>query len=248
MRRIALLVLVACLCAGGLLAQGPPNFKSQEEMDAFMKVQQAVDAQQRADLARAFLASFPDSEVASMASYMAMLSYQQMNDYENMLLFGDMVLEANPAPGMMAGTLISLATAIPARTGEFDLDKEEKLVKAEDYAKKAMGLIPQLPKMDPNMTDDEWLATKMDFMSQCHEALGGVHAKRKQYPEAESSYRKALEMTDSPIPFTLYQMATVLSEQGKNDEAKAFARQCVAGGGVRSADGNDLCTYLISKL
>ena len=247
MKRCVTLALAACLGLGGLLGQGP-QWKSQEEIDAFMKVQGATGLQERADAAREFMASFPKSEAVGLAAYMAMLSYQQLNDFENMLLYGDMVLANNPEPGMMAGTLISLATAIPTRTREFDLDKEEKLSKAEDYAKKAMGLIPQLGKMDPNMSDDEWLATKMDFMSQCHEALGGVFAKREQYDQAEASLRKAVEMAHQPVPFTLFSLADVLSKQGKKEEAAAFADQCVAGGGVQAADGTDLCARLKAQL
>ena len=41
MKRFLTLALAACLCAAGLLAQ-QPNFKSQEEFDAFVAVQNAA--------------------------------------------------------------------------------------------------------------------------------------------------------------------------------------------------------------
>ncbi len=243
MQRFMTLALAACLCAAGLLAQ-QPNFKSQEEIDAFIAVQNAATVQDRASAGAAFMATYPDSEAAGLAAYMTMLSYQQMNDFENMLLYGDMVLANNPAPGVEAGTLISLAGAIPTRTREFDLDKEEKLAKAEDYAKKAMGLIPTLTKMDPNMTDDEWLATRKEFMSQCHEALGSVAMKREDFPGAEGSFRKSLEMSANPVPFTVYNLALSLSKQGKNEEASQEADRCSALGGFQGGAGNDLCAEL----
>ena len=243
MRRFLTLALAACLCAAGLLAQ-QPNFKSQEEIEAFIAVQNAATVQDRASAAAAFLASYPDSEAAGLAAYMAMLSYQQLNDFENMLLYGDMVLTNNPAPGVEAGTLISLAGAIPTRTREFDLDKEEKLAKAEDYAKKAMGLIPTLAKMDPNMTDDEWLATRKEFMSQCHEALGSVAMKREDFTAAEGSFRQSLEMSANPVPFTVYNLAVALSKQGKNEEASQEADRCSAMGGFLDGAGSDLCAEL----
>ena len=249
MKQFLTLALAACVWAACLLAQGqPPNFKSQEEIDAFVKVQNAPSAQDRAAAGAEFLAAYPDSEAAGRAKYMTMLSYQQMNDFESMLLYGDMVLASNPAPGVMAGTLISLAVAIPTRTREFDLDKEEKLSKAEDYAKKAMGLIPTLAKMDPNMTDDDWLATKMEFMSQCHEAIGSVASQRENYTLAEESFRKSLEMAAQPVPFTMYNLALVLSRQDKKEEAAKFADQCIAAGGVQAADGSDLCAGIKSNL
>ena len=243
MNRMLKLALAASLCAAGLLAQ-QPNFKSQEEVDAFIAVQSAASVQDRANAGVAFIATYPKSEAVGLAAYMTMLSYQQLNDFESMLLYGDMVLEHNPAPGVMAGTLISLAGAIPTRTREFDLDKEEKLAKAEDYAKRAMGLIPTLAKMDPNMSDDEWLVTRKEFMSQCHEALGGVALKREDFSAAEASFRQSLALSAQPLPFTLYNLAMVLSKQGKNDEAAAEAQKCSDAGGFQGGAGNDLCAEL----
>ncbi len=246
MKRILTLVLAGLACTVGLWSQGP-QFKSQEEQDAFMRLQTATTAQERASAGADFIAQYPKSEAVALAIYMAMLSYQQLNDFENMLLYGEMLLETDPIPGMKVGTLISLANAIPSRTGEFDLDKEEKLGRAADYAKEAMALIPQLAKLDPTMSDDEWLATKMEFMSQCHEAVGQVHMKREEFEAAEGSMRKALEMAPNPVPFTYYNLATVLSKLGKKDEAAAMADKCTEGGGVLSG-GSDLCAAFKDSL
>ncbi len=247
MKQVLTSILAALVCAAGLLAQ-MPQFKSQEEVDAFMAVQNATTVQERASAGADFIAKFPNSEAVTLASYLAMLSYQQLNDFENMLLYGELLLEGDPAPGMKAGALISLANAIPSRTGEFDLDKEEKLGKAADYAKEAMAVIPQLAKMDPNMSDDDWLATKMEFMSQCHEALGQVHLKREDFESAVESLRKALEMAPNPVPFTYYNLATALSKLGKNEEAAAMADKCMEGGGVQAGDGRDLCAAIKNSL
>ena len=247
MKQILTLILTGLVCLASLVAQ-MPQFKSQAEIDAFMSVQSAATAQERASAGADFIAKYPKSEAVGLASYMTMLSYQQLNDFDNMLLYGGMVLDANPAPGMKVGTLISLANAIPLRTREFDLDKEEKLSRAEDYAKEAMTLIPTIVKMDPNMSDDEWLATKMDFMSQCHEAIGGVNLKRENYAEAETSLRKALEMSPNPTTFTMFNLATALSKQGKKQEAAEMADRCTAGGGAMSGIGTDLCAELKNTL
>lgn len=244
MKRIATLVLAA---ATALTAQ-MPQFKSQEEVDAFMALQSAATADARAEAGSSFISQFPKSDALSLAAYLVMLSHQQMNDFENMLLYGEMVLDHDPAPSVKVGTLISLANAIPTRTREFDLDKEEKLAKAEDYAKQAMGLIPTIGKMDPNMSDDEWLQTKMEFMSQCHEAVGSVQIKREDYEAAEASMRKALDMTPSPQPFTMYQLAITLSKLGRNDEAANLADRCTSGGGFPAPGPEDLCAKLKAEM
>ena len=247
MGRFMTVALATLVCVTGLYAQ-MPQFKSQEAFDAFMLVQGAVTPEQRAGAGVDFIAQFPKSEAVGLASYMVMLSYQQMNDFDNMLLYGEMVLDSNPAPGVRTGTLISLANAIPTRTREFDLDKEEKLNKAEDFAKQAMNLIPTIPKMDPNLTDDQWLETKMDFMSQCHEAIGSVMIKRRDYPAAEVSMRRALELSPNPAPYTMYQLSTSLSKQGKNEEAAELADRCTDGGGFPASGASDLCAELKRSL
>lgn len=247
MKQILSLILAGLVCTAGLFGQ-MPEFKSQEEIDAFMKIQSGASVEEGASAGADFIAKFPQSDAVALASYMTMLFYQQLNNFDSMLLYGGIVLDSNPAPGVKAGTLISLANAIPTRTREFDLDKEEKLGKAEDYAKEAMALIPTLTKLDPNMTDDDWLSTKMEFMSQCHEAIGAVHLKRQNFPEAETSLRKALEMAPTPVPFTMYNLATALSKQGKNDEASELADRCTAGGGVPTSTGADLCADLKNSL
>ena len=245
MRR--LMAFATLVCVAGLYAQ-MPQFKSQEEIDAFILVQSAPSEDQRASAGADFIAKFPKSEAVGLASYMTMLAYQQLNDFDNMLLYGELVLSTDPVPNVKVGTLISLASAIPARTREFDLDKDEKLNKAEDFAKQAMNLIPTIQKMDPNMDDDAWLSTKMEFMSQCHEAVGSVMLKRQDYPAAEASMRKALDLTPDPQPFTLYQMATALNKQGKNEEAGGLLDRCTAGGGFPAPGPSDLCAQLKRSL
>jgi hypothetical protein len=90
MRRFMTVALATLVCVTGLYAQ-MPQFKSQEEIDAFMLVQGAVTPEQRAGAGVDFIAQFPKSEAVGLASYMVMLSYQQMNDFDNMLLYGEMV-------------------------------------------------------------------------------------------------------------------------------------------------------------
>ena len=245
MRR--LMALATLVCVAGLYAQ-MPQFKSQEEIDAFILVQSAATEDQRASAGVDFIAKFPKSEAVGLASYMTMLAYQQLNDFDNMLLYGELVLDSDPVPNVRVGTLISLASAIPARTREFDLDKDEKLNKAEDFAKQAMNLIPTIQKMDPNMLDDEWLATKMEFMSQCHEAIGSVMLKRQDYAAAEASMRKAMDLTPSPQPFTLYQLATALNKQGKNEEVGELLDRCTAAGGFPAPGPSDMCAQLKRSL
>ena len=242
MKRLFPLAALLAVLAPSLAAQ--PQFKTQEEFDGFVAIQNATSLDERIEAGTAFMADFPDSDAKGLAAYMLMLSYQGKNDFENMLIYGDETLASTADPGVTVGVLVSLSTAIPNRTREFDLDKEEKLSKAEDYAKRAITMIPMLQKVDPNLSDDDWLMTKKNFMSQCHESIGLVAVKREDFPAAEESLRKSLDLSTEPLPSTLYNLGIALQRQGKKDEAINIADRCMAAGGYKLPNGADLCSKL----
>lgn len=196
--------------------QAGPQPKSQEELDALMAVQNAAGPEDRAAAADKLLKDFPETEFTEFANYMQMLAYMEMNDFDNMVIFGERTLEINPEN---VGVLLQLASTIPTRVGTFDLDKEEKLGKAEDFANKAMTLVPNLAKMDPAMTDDQWLLVKKDFMGQANEALGLVAAKRDDHAKAVEFLTKSLTLASQQSSQTFYFLAESYQKQGKKDEA-----------------------------
>jgi tetratricopeptide (TPR) repeat protein len=222
-----------------------PQPKSQEELDAIMAVQNSQDPDGRIQAADDLLKKFADTEFKAWALQMQMLSYQQKNDFDNMLVYGERALEADPENAIV---MIQLAYAIPSRTREFDLDKDEKLAKAEDLAKRAMAIVPVMPKHNPQIPDEEWLLVKKDFMSQAHESLGMVSLLRKDYPGAEGSLRKALEMAVEQQPQSFYQLANALKEQGKYDEALTTVDQAIAKGGVPTSGGGDAAQNLKKQI
>ena len=67
------------------------------------------------------------------------------------IIYYQQALEANPKD---YNAMLMLAAETARTTREFDLDKEEKLAKAEKYAKDGMALIPSAAKPNPQFTDD----------------------------------------------------------------------------------------------
>ena len=245
MHRLFLILSLVAAFTVSATAQDQPQPKSQEEVDAIMAVQDAQDPTLRIAAAEKLLKDFKDTEFKEFANYMMMLSYQQLNDFENMLIFGDETLKHNADN---VGVLLQLSFAIPTRTREFDLDKEEKLSKAEDYAKRAMTLIPNLPKMDPNLPDEEWLLTKKDFMSQANESLGLIALKRENYDAAIESLTKALELAEQQTGTTLYHLATAYHKSGNKDMALETVDKSIAAGGMQMTDGKDAAQDLKSEI
>ena len=241
-KRILGAVIVLALCAPIFAQQ--PQAKSRKEFDAVMEIQSATDPDARIGAIHTLLTDFKDTEFKEFANLMMMFSYQEKNEFEMMLLYGERTLELNPNN---VDTLVSLSYAIPARTGQFDLDKDEKLAKSEDFAKRALLAIPTQENPNPDVTDDEWLIAKKDLMSQAHDALGLVALKRKDYQAAEKSLRQSLQVASTQSASTFYHLGTVLKEQGKDDEALEMADKSIAAGGVM-AGGRDLAKVLKAQI
>jgi tetratricopeptide (TPR) repeat protein len=236
-------VAVVCLVLGAALPGQQP--KSQKEVDALMAMQAAQTPDERIQAAEKLLTDFKDTEFKETANFMIMLAYQQKNDFENMLLYGERTLGINADN---VGTLISLANAIPMRTREFDLDKDEKLAKAEDFAKRALVLIPNLAKPNPDMLDDQWLMAKKDFMASAYESLGLVAMKRRSFPAAEEHFRKSLEVSAEQTAAGFYYLGQSLKEQGKADEAINALDQAIAHGDFKLGDGRPAAATMKAEI
>ena len=244
MKRLLTLVAVVLACVGLAPAQGPQP-KSQKELDAILAVESAADPNARAAAAQKLLTDFKNTEFKEYANYMLMVSYQQLDDFENMMVYGERTLEINPSN---PGVLLQLAYAIPNRTREFDLDKEEKLTKAEDFASRALTLIPNMDKVNPDMSDEEWLVTKKDFMAQANESLGVIEAKRANYDEAAAFLTKAIELQPEPNSMTHYHLADAYKNAGKKAEALGAINQSITLGGVPLGGGGDAATNLKQQI
>lgn len=242
MKRFAFFATLCLLVALPLLGQQP---KSQEELDALLAMQKAPTPDAKIEAAKNFLTDFKDTDFKEFANYILMLAYQQKNDFENMLLYGERTLSINPDN---VGTLISLANAIPMRTREYDLDKDEKLAKAEDFAKRSLALIPNLAKPNPDMPDDQWLLAKKDFMASAHESIGLVAMKRENYGVAEENFRKSLDVSAEQTAATFFYLGQALKEQGKNEEAISALDQSIERGDFKMGDGRPAAATLKAEL
>ena len=244
-------LMVVLALALPALAQEPaaapsgPSVKSQEEANAVTMCQQAPDADLRIESCNKLLTDFQDTEFKELANYLLMLSHQQKNDFDNMLIYGERTLEQNPEN---VGTLISLSYVIPLRTREHDLDKQEKLAKAEDYAKRGLALVPALAKLNPQITDEDWLIMKKDFMAQLHESTGIIASKRQGYPKAEESYRKMLQVANKQTGTMFYRLAEALKQQEKYEEAMNMLDQSIARGGHKMAGGRDAASIMKAEV
>lgn len=213
-------ILVSALAASFALAQSAnpkqPQPKSQKELEAVQAIFQAPDPDARIAAAKELVTKFAETEFKATAFYIGAFSYQQKGDLENAIAWAEQALDADPK---FYAAQLMIANALALRTREFDLDREEKLGRAEKLAKDAIAAISSAPKPRPDITDEQWEAAKKDFTAQAHEALGLAALVRKKYDVCTSEFSTAFSLASQQDPALMVRLANCQLQSGKPDEA-----------------------------
>ncbi len=212
------LALGAMLIMPAMWAQKPPQPKSQKEVQALQAIQaaQGPDAQLKA--IDNVLENFADTEYKVMLLQMAMQISEQKGDLAGTTTYAERTLEADPKNIFALSTL---AIQITGHTREFDLDKEEKLAKAEKYAKEAIMYAKDAPKVRPDLPDEQWNNVKRDIASQAHDALGRAAVLRSNYPVAITEFKTAIETGATKDSTTMVRLGDAYLKSGNYDDAIA---------------------------
>jgi tetratricopeptide (TPR) repeat protein len=224
MRRLAILTVCA-LAATAAFAQAPagpsapkkvvktgPGPKTQAEQQA---VQALLQAQMPDDVIKAcdeLVTKFPSSDFKAFALEREGEAYQQKNDNAKAIVYGEQALEADPM-NFDADNL--LANVLAATTRETDLDKDDKLAKADKYAHDCLTTL-EGPK--PWMyAEAQWPKVKAAATSQAYQALGNAALVRKKTDEAVADFEKGIEA--NPDPILMIRTGRALLTAKKPDEA-----------------------------
>jgi tetratricopeptide (TPR) repeat protein len=214
---VALATGAACLMAQAPAAPKGPQPKSKSEVEALQALQAASgDPDKTIAASENLITKFADTEFKSVALYLEALAYEKKKDYEHMVIYAEKVLEASPQD--LQATLM-LAKYYSANTRENDLDREEKLTKAEKYANSAIELAKTAPKPNAVITDADWAEAKKDMTAESYNAIGLGNLVRKKYDAAAANFKAAMEANSRPEPAYMVRTASALQSAGKNDEA-----------------------------
>jgi tetratricopeptide (TPR) repeat protein len=213
-------------------ASKQPMAKTRPEYDAWQKFWSESDADKKIKYAEEFVKNFPQSELKIYAFQAEMQSYQVKNDFAHVRQFGEQILDIDPND---IPTLITLATALPERTQDTDLDKDQKRAAAEGYAKRALEQIDKLPKPTDAAQTAQWDERVNDARSQAHYALGLVALQRKSYPQAvdEITLAARLQSPSQPDPILYWRLGLANELNNKRDEALKAYEKSVSLGGVK---------------
>jgi tetratricopeptide (TPR) repeat protein len=210
----------------GPAAKRPPQAKTQPEFDAYQAaVKNQSDPAAMEKAADDFSAKFPESELRVLLYRAAMHGYQSGNNADKMAEMAEKVLKIDPDD---PEALIGAAEVIAERTRETDLDKDQRLAEAKkdsDHALQTIDTDVAIPAGTPQERID---AYKGFLRSSAYSVLGTIAFDEKNYPEAESQFRKSIDALPSqPDPVVVLRLAIALDNQGKYPEALKEANRAV---------------------
>ena len=250
LKKSLLLVSVVLLARGNVRAQSPPQenqrqpqqehpqksepvkpprmvgeAREKEEYDAWQTVQQAGNLSEKAELARLFLETYPDSGLTAFAHRaLAEAAYQQ-NDVENLILHGEKALRELPET---AELLAELA---------FIYSERREILKATDYANRALQLLDQLER-PAGMSSIEWVTQIHGLRVSSYYALGRSHLEiwnksdgsPTELQQAVDHLTRSLEM-DPEHAYAAFRLGFARANSHDAEAAlAAYARACVVEG------------------
>jgi tetratricopeptide (TPR) repeat protein len=214
-------VLVMAIGVSGLMAE--MKVKSKAESVAVQALiaseTQGPDAIIKA--AEELLTKFADTQFKEVALMAEATAYQQKGDVASAELTNERILEMdpkNPQAAMQLGEVIAL------HVGEKDLDRDERLAKAEKALNQALANIDNKPS--EGMTDEAWTENKKFTKAQAENDLGLLQLTRKNYDAAAAAFKAAAN--DDPQPAYQVRQAVALQKAGKSDEALAICDKLLA--------------------
>lgn len=208
------------LLACAALAFAQPKPKSQKEVDAIKEIQNAQTPDARIAAVDNLLTKFADTEFKAIALRAAADAAEQKHDYDKMIIYSERALEADPKdyPSML---MISMALA--QRTREFDLDKEEKLGRAEKMANEGLELGKNAVKPAATISDEQWNKEQQSYQAEGHVALGMIAGVRKKPDVAVSEFLLAMKaIAPDQDQTVMVRLAIAYNQAGKPDEAIAI--------------------------
>ena len=227
MRQIALLAI--CLCAATAAfaqkkAPAGPGPKSKQEMEAVNALVKAQTPDDKIKAVDALVTKFTSTDFKGIALYQAADAYEQKGDHAKAVVYAEEAIEAD-ATNFRAEILI--ANILAGQTKDSDLDKSEKLARAEKLAKSGLEHAEKAQKTPLfQIPDAAWETSKKAAMAQGWSALGTIATVNKKTDEAVTDYEKALAL--DPDPIAMIRLGRVLMAAHKNDEAIAWYDKALA--------------------
>jgi tetratricopeptide (TPR) repeat protein len=204
------------------MAQTPAQQKkyTKAEAEALNGIMAEKDPATQITKVDAFIQKFADTQFKGVAYTLAARAAEQMGAGAKVVIYADLAIEADPKAAYEA--MLMEAGELARSTRENDLDKDEKLAKADKLAKEAMEVVPTAPKPNAQIPDAQWEEVKKELIADAHRDLGMIAAVRKKYDVAIAEFKQAIEIPQDPDKPTFIRLAAAYNDNKQPDEALAI--------------------------
>jgi tetratricopeptide (TPR) repeat protein len=215
------LIAIGAAC---LLGQGKKVSKGEADAyNAMVHAAQSGDNDATIKAADELTTKFADTQFKSVALLLEARAYQGKGDDDRAQVYAEQCIAVDPK-NYQAPLLVG--ESIVQHTRENDLDKDEKLAKAEKDLNLAIENTKAAEKPNPNLTDAQWEEAKKFSTAEAQADLGRVFMLRKKYAEAIVPLQSAVEADPQPAYFVW--LASSQQQSGKNDDAIATCDKLLA--------------------
>jgi len=214
------------------LDAAPPPVSAEEDaaMKAFRDAPM-TDVPKKNQMGEAFVLKYPQSRYRVEVYSWLVKGYYGNGEIDKMEAAGEKELAIQPDD---ATTLAILGQTLPRAMNSSTPEPLKRLMKAEQYSKKALELIPVLQK-PAGLTDEQFTTAKNQTSAMAYSGLGLVAYRRGKYEEAIPSLEQSLKLDPTPDPVNYYLLG-VANEKGSHfdDAITAFTKCASFPGGLQA--------------
>ena len=212
---------------GLTLDTAPPPVNAEEETayKAFEAVP-GTDLQKKISAGEEFLQKYPESRYRPPVYSVLTVAYLQTGQPQKAFDVGDKEVALKPDD---VQTLAILSQTIPRAFNPNSPDAQQQLDKAENYGKRAIDIIPTMPKPE-NLADDKFAMAKNQTLSMAHGGVGLVYLRRGKFDDAIPELEQSIKLDPNPSPDPVnYYLLGIANEKTSHFDAAAAAFSKCAG-------------------
>ena len=192
--------------------------RSEEELDAYIKIVVATDSQQIVEQARTFLSQFPKSELSRRVYDYQLHASSELGDLPGVIAAGDKILAIDPND---INTMIAMAKIIANKAGKTQ-NKTDLLMRADKYCRQVLASV-ETARAPRTMTIEAFEAEKQSIRHQAHQTLGVIAIEQGKPKVAVSEFQTAIALAPIPEGSDYFRLGVALQATGAHVEAvKAF--------------------------
>jgi tetratricopeptide (TPR) repeat protein len=199
------------------------------EEDAAIKAYRdapVTDVPKKLQMGEDFLTKYPQSRYRAEVLSWQVKGYLGTGQTDKMEAAGEKELALQPND---VQTMAILGSALPRAMGNNMTaeQKEKALNQAEQFSKKALELVPTIPK-PANVTDEQYIAAKNQVQAMAYSGLGLVAFRRGKFADAIPNLEQAVKYDPNPDPVNYFILGISNEKASHFDDAISAFTKCAA--------------------